>query len=82
MTFVFRSMEVSFPPFKCYFRVDIEGLTLAGRQKGLFSWFGLWNEVFQMGIRHESFFMSRKKIEVVSTGHFMIYNDQTESLCN
>lgn len=45
----------------------MEGLTLCSMQWGLVSWFGLWSEVFQMVIRHESFFTYRKKIEVVGS---------------
>ena len=34
------------PPFKYFLRVDIEGLVLGGRKRGLLSWFELWNEIY------------------------------------
>jgi len=46
---MFRSREWSFPPFQYFLRVDIEGLVLGGRQRGLFSWFELWNEIYHPG---------------------------------
>ena len=33
-------------------------------QRDLISQFGIWNEVFQMVIRNESFFTCRKRLEV------------------
>ena len=42
---------------------------------GLVSLFGLKNEVFQVGIRHESFLTCRKRLELMA--HFKIYHDHT-----
>ena len=48
-------------------RGDIDGLSLGRRQSVLYSWFWTWNEVFPMGIRHDSFETCRKILDVVGT---------------
>ena len=46
---------------------DIKDLELCLNQSVLDSWFGLWNEVFQAGIRYVSFFPCMKRLEVISS---------------
>ena len=50
----------NFPYLTVFFRGYIECFSLGWRQRHLVSWFGLWNEVFQMGICFESFIMCRE----------------------
>ena len=43
-------------PFKYVLRDDIEDLVVGCRQRGLFSWFELWNEIYNPGHTWESLF--------------------------
>ena len=36
-------------------------------QRGLYSVFVLWDDVFKTAIKHKSFFIRRKKLEVVGS---------------
>jgi len=49
LTCTFRSREWSLPSFKYFLSVDIEGLVLGWRPRGLLSWFELWNEISHPG---------------------------------
>ena len=55
----------SFPLWNIFFSGDIKGLVLGWMQWGMFLLFVLWDEVFQMAVKHESFVTCRKIIEVV-----------------
>ena len=66
------------PLLNVFFSVDIEGLTLGLRKWGLVSWFGLWNELLNTGIKHKSFFKCRKILELVA--HWSLY-DIAWSIC-
>ena len=67
LTCTFRSREGSLPPFKYFLRVDIEGLVLGGRQRGLLSWFELWNEIYHPGHSWETLFLCWKRLEGISS---------------
>ena len=55
------------PFLTIYFRGDIEGLPIGWRQRGLDSWFGLWNAGFLIYFMPEYSFTCRTKLEVFST---------------
>ena len=55
----------NFSLWNVYFRGEIQGLVLGWRQTGMVYMLVLWDDVFIRVIRHESFFMSRKRLELV-----------------
>ena len=59
--YIFISVELKFPPLACL---------LQGWHRGLHAWlevlFVHWDDVFQMSMRHHSFFSCRKRLEVLT----------------
>ena len=57
----------NFDHWNVFFKGDMKGFTVGWRQRGVDSWLGIWKEVFQMGIWQVSFFICRKRLEVVDS---------------
>ena len=51
-----EAWDYNFPLLNVFFTCDIDGLAIGWIQSILESWFGIWIEVLQTGIRHVSFF--------------------------
>ena len=68
------------PFWNIFIRGDIEGLNSWLKAEGSGFRFGLFKEVFQVGIKRKSFFLAcRKRRGVVLTGTFKIDHDQTST---
>ena len=64
---MFRSRDLSFPPFKYVLSFDIEGFVLGLWPRFLFSWLELWNEIYPSSNILASIFSYCKRLEVISS---------------